>query len=211
MDSSYIRALDEYFCARFADYTRLCAIEGYQLPDLVKIDRDGNISRKNPELMRLSYQENCDTLLQTFKNGLADTDLSFHFVFPSFSDRVKDRFRKYTFAKLLPVVLKRSDETPESAGKKLDLDGKIWEGIVKGKLYPEKNTVLAVALTCRVSARDAASLLAVCGYEMDDKSVRDVVVEYLLNQKIYNAEMRDSALAEYKIECLPIAHGEPAV
>lgn len=204
MDNSYLSALDEYFCARYSDYTRLCAIEGYRVPDLIKIDRDGNVSRKNNELMRLDRQENRDTLLQTFKQGLANTDFTFHFSFPSFIERLKDRFRKYTFAKLLPVVLSRSEETPESAGSKLDIDAKIWKGIVKGKLYPEKNTVLAIALTCRISAKDTAALLGVCGFSLDETSVRDVVADYLLTQKIYNEEMRDRALAEYKITCLPI-------
>lgn len=204
MENSYIRSLDEYFCARYSNYTRICAIEGYRLPDLIKIDRDGNISRNNSELMRLDRQQNCDTLLETFKQGLQDTDYTFLFSFPSVSERLKDRFRKITFAKLLPKILSRSGETPETAGSKLDIDKTIWKRIVKGSLYPEKNTVLAVALVCRLSEKEAATLLGVCGFTIDDTSVRDVVVDYLLIHKIFNEEMRDTALAEYKIDCLPI-------
>jgi hypothetical protein len=174
------------------------------MPEMVYIERGGNVARRDSELMRLSHQENCEELLQTFKDGLADTDFTFNFSFAPFSERVKDRFRKYTFAKLLPTVLKHSGETLESAKEKLTLDDKIWKGIVKGSLYPEKNTIYALALTCRLSRQDTNSLLAVCGFSFSAESVRDVVVDYLLTQKIFNEDMRDSALAEYKIETLPI-------
>lgn len=207
MQYDFMEALDEFFCAKYSDYSRLCAVEGYRMPDLIVIGKDGNVSRRDSSFMRLKYQENREEVLANFKRGLADTDFTFRFSFPSPIDRVKDRFRKDTFARLLPVVLKHSEETPESAGEKLDIDGKFWQKIVKGSLYPEKNTVLALSLVCRVSERDTADLLAVCGFSLEDTSVRDVVVDYLLTQKIYNEEMRDRALAEYKIENLPIRRG----
>ena len=34
--------------------------------------------------------------------------------------------------------------------------------------------------------------------------MRDVVVRYLLEQKIFNEEMRDACLAEYRLTNLPI-------
>lgn len=203
MDYDFIRALDEYFCSRYADYTRICATEGYKMPDLIHIGRDGNVSRLDSAQMRFIHQENCAQLLDTFKDSLADTDFTFHFSFVSIFERVKDRFRKYTFAKLLPKLLGKHD-TVQSAGEKLDIDEKFWNGIVKGRLYPEKNTVLALALVCRLSVKEATDLLAVSGFSFDDTCVRDIVVEYLLTQKIYNEEMRDAALREYRIENLPI-------
>lgn len=203
---NYLKSLDEYFCAQYSDYTRLSALEGYEMPRMMEVGRDGNLSRKDSSLMRLCYQKNKDEILAIFKAGLADTDFTFNFSFRSVRDKFGDVFRKYTFAKVLPAALSRAGETAESAGEKLDIEPKFWKLITKGKLYPEKNTVLALALVCRMQTQDAKNLLSVCGYTLSDESVRDVVVQYLIQNKIFNGEMRDKCLAEYRITNLPIKH-----
>lgn len=208
MDNAFIKPLDEYFCANYSDYQKISAIAGYRMPDLIVIGKDGNIARRESERMRLCHQENCEELLVAFKNGLADTFFSYSFSFVPLRERIKDAFRKHTFAKLFPVVIKRCGETVESAGNKITLDTKIWNGIVKGRLYPEKNTILALAITCRIPLQDVKNLLAVCGFRLQKDSVRDVVAEYLISQNIYNEEMRDRCLSEYKIENLPIRRRE---
>lgn len=202
---SYLTALDDHFCAQYSDYVKLSALEGYEMPDVLYVAADGNIARRDPSCMRLVHQKKKDELLGRLKDGLADTNYTFSFSFIPFRERVRDRFRKYTFAKLLPEILKHCGETAESAGAKLAIEPCFWDRIVKGKLYPEKNTLLALALVCRMQRLDVNNLLAVCGYSLDDTVVRDVVVQYLIERQIFNEEMRDRCLAEYKIENLPIA------
>ena len=204
MEESYIVALDEYFCARYSDYVKLSAIDGYVMPEVIYVAADGNIARRGPAVMRLDHQKNCAELLKKFKDGLTDTDFTFTFTPVPFFERVRDMFREYTFAKLLPVALERCDETVESAGEKLDIEPRLWKKIAKGKLYPQKNTVLALALACRMQSEDVDDLLSVCGFTLGEENVRDVVVRYLLDRGIFNEEMRDKCLAEYKIRSLPI-------
>lgn len=205
MANGYLTALDEFFCAHYSDYVKICALEGYQTPDLISVGADGNIVRRDSELMRLCHQPNQAELLEKFKAGLTDIYFSFNFSFIPFGDRIKDVFRKYTFAKILPAVLERNHETVQSAGQKLSIEPRFWQKIAKGKLYPEKNLVLALALVCRLNKRDAENLLAVCGFSLSDDSVRDLVAAYLIEQKIYNREMRNACLREYGITNLPIA------
>lgn len=204
MKAQYLTSLDEYFCAQYSDYVRLSALEGYEMPDVVSVGADGNIARKKSEVMRLCYQKNRDELLARLKEGLADTEFTFNFSFRPFRDRVRDPFRKYTFAKMLPAVLAHTNETVESAGAKLDIAPKFWQKIVKGQLYPEKNTVIALALVARMSVTDANNLFNVMGFTFEKDRVRDVVCEYLLQNSIFNEEMRDACLSEYKITNLPI-------
>ncbi len=208
MSVSYLTALDEYFCAQYSDYVKLNAIEGYEMPEVVYVGKDGNVARRDSSVMRLCHQKKCEELLRTFKAALADVDFTFNFCFRPFHDKVRDPFRKYTFAKVLPLILKRYGESAESAGEKLALSPAIWKKIVRGKLYPEKGTALALALVCRLRVQDTNNLLAVCGLSLSEESVRDVVVEYLLKQQIFNEEMRDRCLAEYKITSLPIRREE---
>lgn len=203
---NYIRALDEHFCARYSDYVKIAAIEGYAMPEMLYIARDGNIARRDSSCMRLVNQRNAGELLARFKAGLVDTDFTFSFRFPKFRERMKEIFhpKKKTFARLLPEILARCGETKESAGEKLTIERLYWTKLVKGKLYPEKGTVIALALACRMQLEDLGTLLRACEFSFDHTNVRDVVVEYMLVQKIFNPDMVDACLREYKIENLPI-------
>ena len=204
MKSTYLTELDEYFCGQYSDYVKLSALEGYVMPEVVYVGADGNVSRRDSEVMRLAHQKNRDELLQKLKDNLFDTDFTFNFAFRPFREKLRDRSRKYTFAKVLPSCLSRCHETVESAGEKLNIESDIWQKIVKGKVYPEKNTVIALALVCHMGMQEVTALFNVCGFQFDATSVRDVVCEYLIKQKIHNEQMQDECLAEYKITNLPI-------
>ena len=208
METQYLKSLDEFFCAQYSDYVRLSALEGYVMPEVVSVGADGNIQRKDSEVMRLCHQENSAALLAQLKEGLADTEYTFNFFFRPHKDRMRDPFRKYTFAKLLPAALARVNETPQSAGEKLNIAPKYWQKIVKGKLYPEKNTVIALALVTSMKIADVNNLLNVMGFSFKKESVRDVVCEYLISNQIFNEEMRNACLDEYKITTLPIKRAD---
>lgn len=204
MKSEHLRALDEYFCALYSDYVKLSAIEGYVMPDVLYVAPDGNIARRDSSCMRLCHQKDCDALLAKLKATLADTTFTFSFGFPTLRERIADAFRKETFARLLPETLRHCGESVETAGEKLAIEPRFWQKIVRGRLYPEKNTILALALVCRMQWQDVLNLLAVSGFTFREDEVRDVVVRFLIENSIYNEVMRDDCLAEYRIENLPI-------
>ena len=204
MKSEHLRALDEYFCALYSDYVKLSAIEGYVMPDVLYVAPDGNIARRDSSCMRLCHQKDCDALLAKLKATLADTTFTFSFGFPTLRERIADAFRKETFARLLPETLRHCGESVETAGEKLAIEPRFWQKIVGGRLYPEKNTILALALVCRMQWQDVLNLLAVSGFTFREDEVRDVVVRFLIENSIYNEAMRDDCLAEYRIENLPI-------
>lgn len=200
-----IASLDEYFCAHYADYERLAALEGYVMPEMLVLGADGSVSRLPSEMLRLSHQKEKDAILAHFKEDRVDTDFTFSFRFPTFGERMAHIFRRRSFSRLLPDALSRCGETAESAGEKLTIAPKFWKKIVRGSLIPEKGTVFALALVCHMGRQDAENLLTVCGYGFDGRSVRDVVVRYMLEQRVFAPELRNACLLEYKIDTLPIA------
>ena len=208
MEKQYLTSLDEYFCSQYSDYARLSVLEGYVMPDVVTVGPDGNIARKDSAVMRLCHQKNPQELLAQLKEEMVDTEYTFNFSFRSFRDRLRDPSRKFTFAKLLPGALARANETVQSAGEKLNITPRYWQKIVKGKLYPEKNTVIALALVTRMKQADVNNLFNVMGFTFKKESVRDVVCEYLLTNGIFNEQMRDDCLNEYKITTLPIKRAD---
>ena len=46
---------------------------------------------------------------------------------------------------------------------------------------------------------DLNELFAICDYAFDYTVEKDVVISYLIGQKVFNRPMIDAALAEYKI------------
>lgn len=198
-----LSALDEYFAAHYSDYVRLSALNGYVMPEMIEI-ADGGVRRKEDARMRLIYQPDRDGLLARFKAELADTEFTFSFRFLKFSEKLRQPFDKYAFHRVLPVALKNCRVSAEEAGRRLTVEPKYWNKIVKGALIPEKGTVFALALVCGMGARDAENLMNACGYAFDDKTVRDVVVRFLIEQKIFSYDLMRECLAEYRVTTLPI-------
>ena len=198
-----ISALDEYFMAHYSDYVRLSALDGYVMPETLVVGADGNVMKKDLSCLRLVHQAEPMNLLAKLKEELVDTDFTFSYRFRTFGEKMRP-FEKYTFARVLPACLGRVRMTPEEAGERLSIEPRFWKKIVKGSLIPEKNTVIAVILVCGMSTRDAENLFNACGYQFDSKSVRDVVVRFLLEQHIFSPELVALCLREYKITSIPI-------
>ena len=59
-----------------------------------------------------------------------------------------------------------------------------------------------MALTARFSYEDTKGLLAMLGMEFDYTLEREVVVSYLLKQKVFNQEMIKAAFDEYNVSNL---------
>ena len=82
------------------------------------------------------------------------------------------------------------------------------EKICKGKFLPTKNVLYSLALTAHMSIDDLKNLLAICGYELDFTVEKDVVMSYLISEKVFNVEMVKAALAEYKVDNLFIKNAD---
>ena len=59
-----------------------------------------------------------------------------------------------------------------------------------------------MALTARFSYEDTQVLLGMLGMEFDYTLEREVVIAYLLKQKVFNQEMVKAAFEEYKVSNL---------
>ncbi len=203
MTFDFMDDLDGYFCEKYANYDHICILKGYEMPKMQTTERreDGtDYSYTLPaSTMRLATQKNKDMLLAELKGKLTDTTFSFTFTPVGLWTRVKERFEKRTFRKLLPVVLARYNATAEEAGTRLQIDEFTWKRICKGAYHPTKNLIFSLALALSLSLDDTLDLLAVSGFELDYSLVKDTVISYLLAKKVYNAEMVKAALAEYKV------------
>jgi len=204
----FIADLDAYFCEKYANYDRLCGLSGYRMPKMqdseVRADGRTYAYTLPANTMRLANQEKKEELLALLKGLLVDKTFSFSFLPYGFFTKIKNRFSKYAFHKRLEAVLARNSVTKEEAGNQLNVEKEIWDGICKGNFAPTKNLLFSLALTSHFSFEDTEELITYAGCEFDYTMEKDVVISYLLHQKVYNREMVDKALAEYKITNLYI-------
>ena len=199
----FIADLDEYFCETYANYDKLCLLPGYRMPKMQEseVREDGRTYAYTlpTNTMRLALQQNKAELLQTLKSRITDKTFSFSFRTVGCFLRIKNAFSKYAPHKWLKAVLKKNAVEEQEAKEGLAIAPEIWDGLLKGKYMPTKNLILSLALTCHIGVEDTKNLLAVNGYELDFAIEKDVVVCYLLNNKIFNREMIDRAFTEYKV------------
>jgi hypothetical protein len=115
-----------------------------------------------------------------------------------------DVFDKYAFKKWFPRILQKYNYTIEQVEEKVPLRKKIWKRIQRGRYYPTKTLLFNVALSLGLSLQDTELLLRLCGQKIDESSVKDVVVSYLLQNKITNPDMIERAFLEYKITSMKL-------
>ena len=83
-----------------------------------------------------------------------------------------------------------------------DISEKTKKRLLKGAYYPTKNLLFTLALACGFSVQDTEALMGICGMRFDYAVVKDVVMSYLLVNKVHNAEMIDAAMEEYAVDGL---------
>ena len=202
----FIVDLDDYFCKKYANYNKLCALPGYDMPLMQRseVREDGRTYAYTlpADTMSLANQKEKSALLKALKERMIDMNFSFSFRTLSIFARIKNKFSKYAFLKNFKIILNKYGMTEAEAFEHISVSEEVWKGICKGKFEPTKNLLYSLALTMQLSYDDTTRLMALCGYEFDDADIKDVVISYLLRQKVYNRGMIDAALAEYKVSNL---------
>ncbi len=206
---NFLADLDEYFCEKYANYDKLCVLPDYKVPVMQasRIDEFGrSYAYTLPmDTMRLALQEKKTELLAALKEKLTDETFSFSFYPVGFFRRIGNLFSRYTFEKALKATATRHNADLAEWGKLLHIPQEVWTKICSGKFMPTKNLVLSLALAAHLSFDDCTTLLGFIEEEWNYAVPKDVVISYLLHQKIYGEGMIEAALSEYKIRNLFIA------
>ena len=209
---AFISDLNDYFCEKYANYDRICVLKGYVMPKMQTTERraDGtDYSYTLPaETMRLSLQKNKAELLSQLKERMTDYTFSFSFRPLSFFEKIRCNRSKYSFKRTFAAVCARYSLTAEEALSKTDVNEKTKKRLLCGAYYPTKNLLFTLALACGFSMQDTESLLAVCALGIDYSLVKDVVVSYLIANKVHNPGMVTAALKEFKVDGLFFSKGE---
>ena len=199
----FIADLDGYFCETYANYDKLCILPGYVMPVMQRseVRDDGRTYAYTlpADTMRLAKQEKKEEILAELKKRMTDVTFSFSFRPYGFFSKIKNRFSKAAFCKTFKQMLEKYGISEKDAFNNLSISEEIWTGILKGDFEPTKNLIYSIALTAQFSYADTCALMTLCGDQFIFTDVKDVVISYLLQQKVFNRGMIDAALAEYKV------------
>ena len=199
----FIADLDEYFCETFANYDMICGLPGYRMPHMqgTKTDEYGrSFAYTLPKnTMRLALQEDKAQLLATLKTRLLERDFCFSFRVTGWTQILKHRFFKRGFRKTFERVAKRNGMTFDGAFEGVALSPKVIKGLKSGEFLPTKTLLFSVALAAHWSVEDVTELMHACQCDWDNAHQKDVVVQYLLQQRIFNPQMIQAAFDEYKV------------
>ncbi|MBQ8446734.1 MAG: hypothetical protein IJX31_03040 [Clostridia bacterium] len=199
----FILQLDEYFCEKYANYDKLCLLPGYKMPlmQASEIRADGRTYAYTlpAETMSLSRQEKKAEILTALKGRMVDVTFSFSFRPIKLFARIKNLFSKYAPYKMLDKLMQKYKFTDEDALRDLNVSAEIWKGIRRNKYLPSKNLIFSLGLAGQFSIKDVQALLSLCGYNFDFTYVKDVVLSYLFEERIFNPTMLARALEEYKV------------
>lgn len=200
----FITDLDAFFCERYAGYDKLCVLKGYKMPLMQRSEMVNGKMRAYTlpaNTMRLALQENRDELLAQLKKGISDKTLSFTFYTVGFFQRLR-RAKTYRANHDIFLSILQKYHLNQEQVDGVDVQPAVWEKIRKGKFMPSKNLIFSLALVAHFTFEDTQTLLQAFGYAFDYTLEKDVVVSYLLEQKIFNPNMMQAAFQEYKIQHL---------
>ena len=144
-----------------------------------------------------------DSELPTAKEPLESAGTGFSGLMPSLSldDRIKSRSETFQ-EHLFRMIDRKGYEDPE-VYKAANISRKLFSKIRGDANYrPSKNTALALAIGLRLNADETRDLLLRAGYALSPASLSDIIIEYCIENGIYDIIEINCILFKYELPLL---------
>jgi hypothetical protein len=111
--------------------------------------------------------------------------------------------RKPTFNQLLFSFIDKKGASDPDIYKKAGIDRRHFSKIRSNPDYrPGKNTVIALALALELNQKETDKLLSSAGYSLSDSDIFDLVIQFCIEQKIYDIHDVNQALDYFSLKPL---------
>ena len=107
------------------------------------------------------------------------------------------------FSDYLFKLIRKKNLTEVEVYKKANLDRRLFSKIRKEKNYmPSKQTVLSLVIALELDSEEAKILLNRAGYQLTAGRKEDVIIEYFIENKIYDLFLINEVLEHYECPTL---------
>ncbi len=204
MSEDLISDLDAFFSKNYCNFDFITALPSYEPVTVAMLLRSGNRVTEGQqsvnERRKICYQPQKEALLAELKERYVDSSFTYNFSVASLRERMASLFRvRSKGGALLLALVERYGETPSAMPEKLGIAPYVWKKILRGYFVPEKVLLFKLCLLLGVSREDSHTLFKMYGAYYDFEDVRDVVVRYLIEYRVFNREMIEKAFAAYNL------------
>ncbi|MBR0261634.1 MAG: hypothetical protein IJQ85_07545 [Selenomonadaceae bacterium] len=114
-------------------------------------------------------------------------------------DKIFEKNKDETFSEKMTRLVEESGEKNSVIYKRAQIDRQLFSRIKKNKDYqPSKDTAVALALALKLNLSKAKDFLASAGYALTNSSKRDVIISFFLENEIFDTDLLNDYLYEYK-------------
>ena len=110
-------------------------------------------------------------------------------------DALLDMAIKQSFVEKVIEIIRQKGVRDSAVYKAAQIDRRLFSKIMSDKNYkPGRDTAIAIALALQLPLAEANDLLERAGYTLSHSNKRDVVIEYLFRERIYNLSKINTVL-----------------
>ena len=140
------------------------------------------------------YLEECQVCTSVFKSVEAEPTVSL-------DDALKSIYTE-SFEKYLQKLINKKGLKNSQVYAAANISKQYFSKLLKGKVKPSKEKVLALAIGLNLNLDEAVDFLRIAGYALSPISQTDTIVEYFIRNKDYNVLKIDIVLFDYGLEPL---------
>ena len=140
------------------------------------------------------YLEECQVCASVFKSVEAEPTVSL-------DDALKSIYTE-SFEKYLQKLINKKGLKNSQVYAAANISKQYFSKLLKGKVKPSKEKVLALAIGLNLNLDEAVDFLRIAGYALSPISQTDTIVEYFIRNKDYNVLKIDIVLFDYGLEPL---------
>ena len=157
-----------------------------------KQERPAQYSEREPRVQFQKWAPDDDPVPELLRSSLNGSEAKA-------LDIILEGRKEKTFRDKLFELIKARRVTDSHVYKRAQLDRRLFSKIAGDRYYrPAKDTVIALALALECSLTEANDLLGSAGYLLSHSSKRDIMIEYLFKEKMYDLTTANIILDQLK-------------